>query len=308
MKRILPEILSIASLLSTSFIAVFVSWYLKASGNAPETSGAASILYIIYFLVATLGFTAFVLILARKKRLRLVRIIFIISSAYILFFIFLVFGNVSYSILYSLYSYIGVEKSLLALNVASVASYVVWILPPAFIMYSWIRHGKWYMTNITGILVSAGLASLWGLLLNVWYSVFLLAIFAVYDYISVYRTGHMVTLAKAAVDDKLPMLFVFPPSLSFDAGELRWDGRGESNVMMLGFGDVALPSILIASSSSYGLHLSPLFLILPLIGAVGGMIALLSGRIRKPAPGLPLINGGAIIGFLAAYLLVSPFT
>ncbi len=304
MKKILPEVMSIASLLSTSLIAVFVSWYLKVSGNAPKTTGTGNILYIIYFLVATLGFTAFVLILARKKRLRLVRIIFLISSAYILFFIFLVFGDVFYSVLYSIYSFYGVEASSVALNIASVASYIVWVAPPVFIMYSWIRHGRWYVTNIAGILVSAGLASLWGLLLNVWYAVFLLAIFAVYDYISVYRTRHMVTLAKAAVDENLPMLFVFPPTLSFDTGELSWDSREEREVMMLGFGDVALPSILVASSSSYGLHLSPLFLILPLLGAVVGMIALLSGRIRKPAPGLPLINGGSIVGFLLAYLIV----
>ena len=46
-----------------------------------------------------------------------------------------------------------------------------------------------------------------------------------------------------------------------------------------------------------------MFATLPLLGAVVGMIILFFFVSSRPAPGLPLINSGAIGGFLIAFAI-----
>jgi len=60
-----------------------------------------------------------------------------------------------------------------------------------------------------------------GLLLGLWAAAVFLAAFAIYDYISVYKTKHMIGLAKIAIDRDLPMLFVFPTDFSKKVGKIE---------------------------------------------------------------------------------------
>ena len=72
---------------------------------------------------------------------------------------------------------------------------------------------------------------------------------------------------------------------------------------MLGLGDVIFPGVLIVSAQVYAGGVAVLGIALPalgaLLGAVLGMLLLaLPMRSGKPQPGLPLINGCAILGFI----------
>ena len=72
---------------------------------------------------------------------------------------------------------------------------------------------------------------------------------------------------------------------------------------MLGLGDVIFPGVLIVSAQVYAGGFAVLGIALPalgaLLGAVLGMLLLaLPMRSGKPQPGLPLINGCAILGFI----------
>ena len=72
-------------------------------------------------------------------------------------------------------------------------------------------------------------------------------------------------------------------------------------------GDIVFPCIMVASSALYGeKNLIP-FLLLPLAGAIAGIMVLLFTKVSKPAPGLPFINSGAIAGFLVAFLAFRVF-
>lgn len=299
----LPELSSLIVFVAASLFAVFIASYLQVTGTAPSQGSSTGIFSIILYLVITVVFSFLVLYLARKKRLKIIRIVFLFLSAYIIFFVSLIVGNAFYSGIYIIFYPFGPMFLNTALHFADYDFYIIWLATPVVLMYYLIWKNEWYITNLVGFIMSAGLASLWGLLLNVWYSVVLLAVFAVYDYISVYRTKHMIGLAKAAIDEKLPMLFVFPTERHFSMDSVTWDERAQAGVMMLGFGDIALPSILVASSSIYGLSNSIAFLLFPLIGALLGMSVLLFFGVKKPAPGLPFINSGAILGFLVAFFL-----
>lgn len=302
-RKIIPELSSLFLFTLTSLFAVFISYYLQLAGQAPSQSGTENFFSIILYIGVTIVFTLIVIYLARKNKLKIIKAVFFFLAAYIVFYVSLILGDAAFTYIYAIPIYFGPPGLATAMYPASFASYIIWLGTPVILIYSLIRENEWYITNIVGVFMSAGLASLWGLLLNVWYSVALLAVFAVYDYISVYRTKHMISLAKAAVDEKLPMLFVFPSSNDFSMKDVTWDDRPEGGVMMLGFGDIALPSILVASSAIYGLYTSIAFLLFPLIGGLIGMGALLFLNIKKPAPGLPLINSGTIIGFLIAFML-----
>lgn len=303
LKDRIPELSGLLLFVLSSLFAVFISYYLNLIGQAPSQSGSGGFYYIILYIVVTIIFSLIVIYLARKNRLRIIKVVFLFLAAYIIFYVSLIIGDAVYSGIYLIYYGYGPLLVNTAMYLANYDFYIIWLATPVILMYLIIQRNEWYITNIVGFLMSAGLASLWGLILNVWYSVALLVIFAVYDYISVYRTKHMISLAKAAVDEKLPMLFVFPGQRNFSMNDVTWDERPGEGVMMLGFGDIALPSVLVASSAVYGMSQSIAFILLPLIGGLIGMGSLLFLNVKKPAPGLPFINTGTILGFLIAFFL-----
>ncbi len=124
----------------------------------------------------------------------------------------------------------------------------------------------------------------------------LLTILSLYDYWAVRKTGHMQTIADGMVELNLPLLF----------RHMDKDGMETS----IGLGDVALPGML-AASAMY--HLATvegnipganiLVALLIVMGGAIGLLFLLGNLGDKPAPGLPWINGGAILALAVSYPL-----
>ena len=163
------------------------------------------------------------------------------------------------------------------------------------------------MIDALGILIGAGVASIFGVSLDVLPVVILLILLALYDAISVYKTKHMITLAEGVIDLKTPILFVIPKRRDYSfikdgIGKLG-DG-GERAAFIIGMGDLIMPSILVVSANVFikGAKLGGI-INLPALGAIIGSLAglcvllyfVMSG---KPQAGLPPLNGGTILGFL----------
>ena len=91
----------------------------------------------------------------------------------------------------------------------------------------------------------------------------------------------------------------------FDMDSISIEHREGNKALLLGFGDIAIPTVLVVSSSVYGIQRSLLFFILPLLGGIAGMTYLMFFMKRRPAPGLPAINSGVIAGFALALLLTA---
>ena len=190
---------------------------------------------------------------------------------------------------------------------------------------------EWYVIDAVGLLVASGVASIFGISLQVLPVIVLLVILAVYDAVSVYGTKHMVSLASSVVEMRVPLLFVLPRRRKFSLlkvgaakGRAGRAGRAEraekaekagqeggkeqqelggEEAFFMGLGDAIIPAILAVSAYRYTSFASA-------IGSVAGTLAgyallcTFAGR-GKPHAGLPFLNSGAILGFLLGVALCS---
>ena len=287
LKSKVPEVSSLILFVISALFATFLSSLIIESGaQTPPTSGTQGAYYIIYYLVAAIAFSAVVIYLGRKRIASILRWVFLAIIAYIVFYVWIFIGA------YIAQTYLEY--------------YIMLFAAPAIIVLLLIFKNEWYVVDAAGFFLVVGVSAIWSLIIGVWASVVFLVVFAIYDYIAVYRTKHMVSLAKVAVNEKLPLLFVFPGEKGVKMKDVKMaDGvdKGEHKMLLLGFGDMVFPSIMVVASYLYGKANPVPFLLFPLIGAIIGMGVLLFTKVARPAPGLPLINGGAVSGFLIAYLV-----
>ena len=171
-----------------------------------------------------------------------------------------------------------------------------------------LAHPEWYVIDAAGILIGAGAAGLFGITFGLLPALVLLVVLAVYDAISVYGTEHMLSLAEGAMAGKLPVVLVVPMTRSYsfihDEGEDR-------DALFIGLGDAVIPTILVASAAFFApvdpIDVPGIALTLPaltaMIGTLLGLLALLALVLKGRAhAGLPLLNGGAIAGYLVGAL------
>lgn len=192
--------------------------------------------------------------------------------------------------------------------------YLPWILAFSIslaLMLAMVYYPEWYLVDSLGILVSAGVSVLFGISMETLPVVVLLSILAVYDAISVYKTKHMVMLAESVIKIRAPLLFVIPKSRSYS---FRSQGADKREAYFLGLGDAIMPSVLVVSANwSLPVGHEVFGVSLPAIGAMLGtylgFMVLATTSSERPQAGLPFLNGGAVIGFLAGCMLsgVWPF-
>jgi presenilin-like A22 family membrane protease len=282
--RALPLVSVPAMLVLVEALALLLSLPMQTAGitafEDPE-----SVANPLIFIIILLAFTAFLLLLLRYKWKKFITIIIGLSIFFTFIYIFA--GITVYFI-----GYIpGILGITLALSLFSTA--LLYLYP------------EWYIIDTFGILIAAGAASIFGISLTVLPVIILLVILMVYDAISVYKTKHMITLAEGVIDMKSPILFIVPKRRGYSyiregIGDIS---GGERAAFVIGMGDLIMPSILVVSAYFF-MHTA--HGILPALGAMIGSViglTLLMTVVQKgkPQAGLPPINGGAIIGFLAGY-------
>ena len=194
----------------------------------------------------------------------------------------------------------------------------------------WI-YPEWYVVDTAGVLMGAGAAGLFGITFGLLPAIVLLSVLAVYDAISVYKTEHMLDLADGVMDLRIPVILVIPLSWSYslldDAGaddsesdDAKADpsddiapGDDERGAFFIGLGDAVIPGVMVASAaffSSAPQYAIPLIelntpALFSLGGTLVGLLVLMSMVMKgKPHAGLPLLNGGAIGGYLVGALWV----
>ncbi len=285
--RVLPLVSVPAMLVLVEALALLLSLPIQTAGitafEDPE-----SVANPLIFIIILLAFTAFLLLLLRYKWKKFITIIIGLSIFFTFIYIFA--GITVYFI-----GYIpGVLGITLALSILSTA--LLYLYP------------EWYIIDIFGILIAAGAASIFGISLTVLPVIILLVVLMVYDAISVYKTKHMITLAEGVIDMKSPILFIVPKRRGYSyiregIGDIS---GGERAAFVIGMGDLIMPSILVVSANVFTNATRVGFITLPALGAIIGSViglALLMTVVQKgkPQAGLPPINGGAILGFLAGY-------
>lgn len=167
------------------------------------------------------------------------------------------------------------------------------------------KHPEWYVVDLVGVLVASAAASIFGISLEPWLVVLMLVALAVYDAIAVYKTRHMLSLADSVIELRLPVLLVIPKHRNYSFlreaakfKEASSENKEEREAFFMGLGDLVMPTILVVSALTFGFGTQAV-----LGAAVGTLVgfAVLMGYVLKgnPQAGLPLLNGGAIVGFIA---------
>jgi presenilin-like A22 family membrane protease len=315
-KNLIPFLALPLLLLAVEIGALLLSLPVQASGvvafENPE-SMANPIIFIAILLV----FTVFLLVLIKYDMKRVIGAIIGIS-------IFLTFIYIFMAVVYAAMELTAVATqgwweaavpAAVFLSVTAdtlVATVIVFVLA-ALATVLLYKYPEWYVIDGLGILIGAGVAAIFGASLDVWPVIVLLVLLAVYDAISVYKTKHMITLAEGVIDLKTPILFVVPKRRNYSfikEGIGKLGDGGERAAFIIGMGDMIMPSILVVSANVFleGWRLAGM-INLPALGAIIGSVAgmgillhfVLSG---KPQAGLPPLNGGTILGFLAGWALL----
>jgi len=281
---------------SLALVQTFFEQGYQAVENPSDPTN--SLLYIGAILVATLGFLA-----AFKYDLDwIVRVVIVATSG-----------------LLSWYVFSALLPSVVAAGLGAAVSVALWVYP------------EWYVVDTAGVLMGAGAAGLFGITFGLLPALVLLSVLAVYDAISVYGTEHMLDLADGVMDLRIPAILVIPLSLSYslldddpetDHGASTDDDEDgpaddsetddDRDVFFIGLGDAVIPGVQVASAAFFSpapqfavpiieLNLPAL---LALLGTLGGLLVLMRMVMKGRAhAGLPLLNGGAIGGYLLGSLV-----
>ena len=250
----------------------------------------------IYYIIAVLLFTLAVLYIIRKHKENIVRIIFLGAVAYTIFFVFLL---------------------IIAKFVGGIVSLPAAIVVAGIFTYYLIKKPEWYVIDAAGVVMAIGVIGIFGVSLSILPVMVLLIALAVYDAISVYGTKHMLALADGVTRMRLPILLVIPKKRGYSflkqkpLMEQLEDGE-EREAMFMGLGDVIIPGVLMISAFNFlpekmigDVSGSLLVALGTLLGSLVGFAILMTFVLRgRPQAGLPLLNGGAIVGYLLSYLLV----
>lgn len=168
------------------------------------------------------------------------------------------------------------------------------------------KHPEWYVLDAVGLLVAAASAAIFGISLGIVPVIVLLAALAIYDAIAVYKTKHMLSLADTVIELRLPVLLVIPKIAGYSfrreatrVKDANSGNKGERDALFMGLGDLVMPTILVVSA----LHFGAAWGAVPAAGAAAGTLlgfgALMYFVLKgNPQAGLPLLNGGSIVGFL----------
>ncbi len=285
--------LAVAFLLTIVMSVLFAQPFADAGLQAfedPDQVGN-SIGYIALLIVFTIG----ILYIAKRGKKWMIRAIILAAVA----------GTLVY-----------VVGPLLALvpGISAGAAWLVGLGVGAGSAFALYKHPEWYVIDTVGVLVAAGAAAIFGISLGVIPVLVLLVALAVYDAIAVYKTKHMLALADSVMELRLPVLLVMPKHVGYrfrdevarfkEADETDGESKGDRGALFMGLGDLVMPTILVVSALHFG---GADWGTGPGVGAAVGtmvgfgllMLTVLKG---KPQAGLPLLNGGSIVGFLVGLL------
>ena len=245
---------------------------------------------LLIFFAIMLVVTLTILLIAKFWKKQLIKVIILGSIAYTTFFVF-----------YTLLFFVVPEIFSLSLSITAAAILIVAL----------IKHPEWYIIDLCGIIVGVGSIGIFGISLSVFLVIVLLIGLSIYDAISVYKTKHMIDLADAVMDLKLPVMMVIPKNRRYSllketkGIKEKLEENEEREAFFLGLGDIVMPGILVVSAFQNIPDNGLLVALSVMIGTLLGFAVLMSVVIKgKPQAGLPYLCSGAILGYVVSSFLL----
>ena len=245
---------------------------------------------LLIFFAILLVVTVTILLIAKFWKKQLIQVIILGSIAYTAFFVF-----------YTLLFFVVPETLALSLS----------ILFATVLIVALIKHPEWYILDLCGIIVGVGSIGIFGISLSIFLVIILLIGLAIYDAISVYKTKHMIDLADAVMDLKLPVMMVVPKIRQYSllketkGIKEKLEEKEEREAFFLGLGDIVMPGFLVVSAFQNIPDNGLLVALSVMIGTLIGFAVLMTVVIKgKPQAGLPYLCSGAILGYVVSSLLL----
>ncbi len=247
----------------TNILAIFsLPLFVNSGTQSVKESTGSSFIFPIYYISAIILFTLLFIFLARKKKISVLRTVILILLGYSLFVILLL------------------DLSFLNL----IADFALTIAITAILILFSFR-GNNVAVYLLGIILGAGIAAILASVITLQITIIIIAIFAIYDYISVNISKSMIEVAETAMDSKLPLLFTV--------------GKGDETLAM-GFGDVVLPTFALMSIL---LNISFAAYIITLLLTIISFFPMMYFASKKPQPGLPYMVNAIFLGILVYLVL-----
>lgn len=165
------------------------------------------------------------------------------------------------------------------------------------VLYSFYPY-VWFH-NLVLVLTLPGIAAVLGVSLTPYVAAVILIFMSVYDYIAVYKTKHMVKMAKAMIAGRAIFAMIYPEHWHGFKMRVNEAHPGEG-FMMLGTGDFVFPIVMATSAYMVNARAAWIVLAASLLGLLLMHLIFSLQKIHRPMPALPPLAAFAIIGFLAA--------
>ena len=158
----------------------------------------------------------------------------------------------------------------------------------SFILASLLSYAKIFKRNIitqniSELFIYGGLAAVFVPIINMKGAIIFLIIISIYDFIAVFKTKHMIHMAKNQVKMK-----IFPGLMIPSA---------KKKIAVLGGGDLGLPLLFTGVAlKTIGIK----SLIIPIFSAISLYYLMMLGKKNKFYPAMPFLTVGCFIGYLIA--------
>jgi len=177
---------------------------------------------------------------------------------------------------------------------AAFAAAVFKVFKPNFIIH-----------NLTELFIYSGLAAIFVPIMNVFSAIILLLLISAYDMYAVWKSKHMISLAKFQISSNLFAGLAIPKSLSLVAkttatvknkkiGSKKVKGT-EDRVAIIGGGDIGFP-LLFAGTVMAQVGFQKAFII-PIFATLGLAILFFISKKGKFYPAMPFVTAGCFVGY-----------
>jgi presenilin-like A22 family membrane protease len=202
----------------------------------------------------------------------------------------------------------------IALTIAGTAfmkAEIALVLALGFAIWKIFKPNVW-VQNITELFIYGGLAAIFVPMFNMWSVTILLVLISIYDAYAVWKSKHMITLAKSQTKAKIFAGLMIPYTLGKNVSKtvkkkIKDKKKTTKKVSIkvrtavLGGGDIAFPLIFAGVIlKEIGLWQA---LIIPFFALLGLGILMWKGKEKKFYPAMPFISAGCFLGLGIIYLL-----
>lgn len=174
--------------------------------------------------------------------------------------------------------------------------------------YFKIFKPKVWIHNFTELFIYGGLAAIFVPIMNLFSAIMLLILISIYDMYAVWKSKHMVTLAKFTTESNVFAGLSIPYNktsgkIQKNASKKLKPGTGKVKNAILGGGDIGFPLLFAGVIMKYLMQQNLVLigflksLIIPITTAIALYLLFIKGDKNKFYPAMPFLTAGCLVGY-----------